>query len=359
MPEEVVENVLGTLDQLTETLSDFVEGEPLDLGELAALLPENMLEQLSADPAMAPLVLVNVLQQSVLSIVSELGDFAARGEGTAELPQLQTQPLNLGALISAIAKFQQIAQPASPGQHPVAIAAKLGQGEGANPAPIEIAPEELDLDVRTLAQTLQVVDKPAKDGKITLPFTEFFQQVAAVASQAPGVIDIPKDMVQVIPDEVALTVQAAQETQGNAPQVQQAARPDAPQAKFTQAVIGQLRSAEFKEGVTKVELNPRGLGNVEIELKTNVDGSLSVVVRAESAHVLNSLRQESDLLAQVIAQGGEASVDFQEFSSGDQQSFEQQDALTGGGVSDGGGEEGEEATSDQVTIGNGQLDLMT
>lgn len=352
LPEDLADEIIETLDQLSALLGGLTDGKPLDIEKLAALLPADVVDALPLDQA-TPLLMVHVLQQVTLSVVSDVSEAVTAGDIPADLPQ----PINLGGLISAIAKLQTGNKPAAPGQHPVAIASRLGQGDVLGLAGIEISPEDLEVEISNLSQAVVSGGKSTSGGQAALSFGEFLQQVAASAAHAAGAIEIPREMVQVIPEEVASALQAASETHSNP--AQQIARPDAPQAKFAQAVIGQLRSVDFQEGVTKVELNPRGLGNVEIEMKTNIDGSLSVVVRAESAHVLSSLRDESDLLAQIIAQGGDASVDFQEFGSGDQQSFEDQTGLTGGVDAGEGSEDSGADTSETVTIGNGQLDLMT
>ena len=270
----------------------------------------------------------------------------------------------MGALVAMVGKVQKAAMTPAPHQHPVAIANGLGQTDDQTVLPTgDLAGEaEGAVDGLETAQmngiSRRAEMRGAREGASS--FGEFIQRIAASPAHAAGAIDIPKEMIHVIPEEMASALQAVTEAQGNTAHAQQvSARPDAPQAKFTQAVIGQLRSVDFQEGTTKIELNPRGLGNVEIEMKTNADGSLSVVVRAESAHVLSSLREERDLLAQIIAQGGDASVDFQEFSSSDQESFEGQSGFDGGaGVSDSGDEVVVEP-SQTTTIGNGQLDLMT
>lgn len=83
--------------------------------------------------------------------------------------------------------------------------------------------------------------------------------------------------------------------------------------KFANVLVNQVRAVDFQEGVTRFELSPRGLGSIEVEMRTNSDGSLAVVVRAENQAVLNSLREERDLLAAIIADSGSASLDFQEF----------------------------------------------
>lgn len=355
LPEGVVEDVLGKLDQLTAVLSDLADGKPVDTDlladKLADILPQDVLDGLAIDQA-TPLLVVQALQQATLSIVSDLSAI----EGSVEMPQ----PLNLGAVVRVIAKLQASVAPPAPGQHPVAIASRLGlQETEANPTTIEISAEVLEGDAANLAPAGLFAGRSAGNGNAAQAVGDFLQQVAASPAHAAGLIEIPSDMVQVIPEEVASALQTVSETQAQSAQVQQAGRADAPQAKFTQAVIGQLRSVDFQEGTTKVELNPRGLGSVEIEMRTNIDGSLSVVVRAESAHVLSSLREESDLLGQIVGQGGEASVDFQEFDSGDQQSFEDQAGLTRGeSAADAIDETGADQT-ERATIGNGQLDLMT
>lgn len=354
LPAEVTEDILETLDQLSSLLADWIEGEPMNAEKLAAFLPEGLAEALISQgeglpiEQASPMLLVHVLQQASLSIVKDLNAAVASADTALDLPKA----LNLGGLISAIAKVQAGPKPQLPGQHPVAITSRLTElGETLSLPTAAATTVDGDGSVPGLTQAASRDNAPK-------PFGEFFQQIAASAAHAAGAIEIPRDMVQIIPEEVASALQAVSETQSAAAQAQQAARPDAPQAKFTQAVMGQLRTVDIQEGTTRVELNPRGLGNVEIEMKTNSDGSLSVVVRAESAHVLSSLREERDLLAQIIAQGGEASVDFQEFSSGDQQGFEEQAGFAGGVASADSSEEAVES-SQADTIGNGQLDLMT
>ena len=353
LSEEVTEDILETLDQLSALLGDLIEGEPIDAEKLAAFLPEGMAETLMSQGEgtpfgqVSPMLLVHVLQQASLSIVEDLNGAVASGDTPLEM----AKGLNLGGLISAIAKVQAGPRPQLPGQHPVAISSRLGQfGETLSQTTTDVTAADGEGLVQGLTQAA-LGDNAAK------PFGEFVQQIATSAAHAAGAIEIPRDMVQIIPEEVVSALQAASETQ-SANQAQQAGRPDAPQAKFTQAGIGQLRAVDIQEGTTKVELNPRGLGSVEIEMKTNADGSLSVVVRAESAHVLSSLREERELLAQIIAQGGDASVDFQEFTSSDQQGFEENNGFAGSAPSVESGEEVVE-TSQADTIGNGQLDLMT
>lgn len=365
LPTDVAEGLIATLDQLTEGLSDWIKGDPLSAEgaeKLAAFLPDGLAEALLAQgeglslEQTPPLLLVHVLQQTTLSLVSDISSAVTSGDIATDLPQ----PINLGGVMSLIAKTQLSGRPPAPGQHPVAILSQIGPIE--NPlglASIELSEAGFEALPETLKQMTQAFAKSDLQSLSGQPIRDFFQQVALSPAHAAGAIDIPKDMVQIVPESIASALQSVSETQVGANQAQQVARPDAPQTKFTQAVIGQLRSAQYQEGTTKVELTPRGLGNVEIEMKTNSDGSLSVVVRAESAHVLSSLREERELLAQIIAQGGEASVDFQEFSSGDQQGFDEQTGFTGGVGSGEGADDALAEASQEDTIGDGRLDLMT
>ncbi|MDC0739455.1 flagellar hook-length control protein FliK [Cognatishimia sp. SS12] len=175
--------------------------------------------------------------------------------------------------------------------------------------------------------------------------------------------ELPKELIPVVPHEIAALVSEAPEgvQSTQAAQSAQAARAnEATAPRFATALMNQVRGVEFREGVTKIELTPRGLGNIEIELKTSSDGALSVVVRAENAHVLNSLREERSLLADAIAGAGESSVEFQEYEKPDQQGQGRD-----GGYSGSGGQGAEVAdsaapdTAPTATIGGGHLDMMT
>ncbi len=175
--------------------------------------------------------------------------------------------------------------------------------------------------------------------------------VAETTNEALTVVssDIPGISTERAVEQQVSSVQHAQPTKAA----------ESTNSRFVNALLNQVRAVDVQEGVTKVELTPRGLGNIELEMKTNSDGSLSVVVRAENAHVLNSLREERDLLAQVIGQAGGGSVEFENYDDGaDQQQGE------AGGFSDGGDTaETVSATADSMEsdakIGGGTLDLMT
>ena len=92
-------------------------------------------------------------------------------------------------------------------------------------------------------------------------------------------------------------------------------------------------------------------------MRTNADGSLAVVVRAENDAVLSSLREERDLLAAIIGENASGSLDFQEYAQGqgDNQSGQSNSDLNA--ASD---EEAAESATEEVAIVNGsELNLVT
>ena len=370
------------LEALIERISQIVEG----LTELAesAELPAELTQKLQA--AIETLgAFVEQLQTAApqLEAIAPLAFAGDSSELVTELPNVVALPQNLQGLerglqnlvstaaaagqapqVQAIGKVleqvQRLLRPANmmTGTHPVALTPDVKE-----PANLQVPTSEtpeVPVDALVSEESLFADVRSGQPAAGQKPGVH--AAVAQIGQATAGAIDIPREMIQVVPQEAANIVQASGDVTNEvrSTEAAQQARPDTPQAKFTQAVVGQLRSVEFKEGTTKVELNPRGLGQVEVELKTNSDGSLSVVVRAENAHVLSSLRSEGDLLAQVIGQSGEASVEFQEFSSDDGQAFAEQAQGDGFDSEAGEGAELEQGdTTPTQSIGNGQLDLTT
>jgi flagellar basal-body rod modification protein FlgD len=87
---------------------------------------------------------------------------------------------------------------------------------------------------------------------------------------------------------------------------------------FTEALMAQVKSVEVREGQTTVNLVPRGLGSIEVEIISEKDVASRVVVRVENPAVLQSLRDDRNLLAQAIGVSDSSIFDFQEQSAGDQ-----------------------------------------
>lgn len=173
--------------------------------------------------------------------------------------------------------------------------------------------------------------------------------------------ELPKELLPVVPHEFTATGRDFAQQIETVQNSQPPRAAESQTARFASAIVNQVSAVTLDEGVTRVELTPRGLGAMEIELSTNSDGSLSVVVRAENTSVLNSLREERALLAEILPDTAQGSLEFQEFeSSGENAQQNEAGAETYGDMSDGSAEAAsDEATQPTATIGNGQLDLMT
>ncbi|MDF1716266.1 MAG: flagellar hook-length control protein FliK [Antarcticimicrobium sp.] len=132
-------------------------------------------------------------------------------------------------------------------------------------------------------------------------------------------------------------------------------------SRFGAAVTSQIRSAEIGEGRTRIELSPRGLGSIEVEISTGSDGALKVVVRAENPTVLNALREERNLLAQALGGLDMGSLDLQSFTEGN---FQEPQGDRSAGRSTSSGEEiaatgARSAPVHTAMIGDGRLDIVT
>ena len=171
-------------------------------------------------------------------------------------------------------------------------------------------------------------------------------------------IALPDEIQSMFSQEASQTTANRTDATREATAAQRSA--DANQPRFAAALLGQVKAAEVREGTTRIELTPRGLGSIEVELKTNSDGSLAVVVRAENSHVLSSLREERDLLALAIGDTGTGSLEFQEYTPDNgreqqsQMAFEEADSSTDADVT-----ESQAAPERVAQIGGRHLDLMT
>ena len=85
------------------------------------------------------------------------------------------------------------------------------------------------------------------------------------------------------------------------------------------ALHAQIRGHSFREGTTRIELSPAGLGDLEIELSPGEGGGLRIVLRAENPLVLAALRSDRDTLLGLLrdggAQAGDASLSFEDFGA--------------------------------------------
>ena len=83
----------------------------------------------------------------------------------------------------------------------------------------------------------------------------------------------------------------------------------------------QITPSGLTEGRTQVTLRPDGLGAVEIELKTDPNGRLSVLLRVENPTVLQALREERNALLTGLEQSGldleGCGLSFESFEGGE------------------------------------------
>jgi flagellar hook-length control protein FliK len=76
---------------------------------------------------------------------------------------------------------------------------------------------------------------------------------------------------------------------------------------FARHLATQVSGALISEGSTRIELTPRGLGDIEIAMRHDEAGKLRVVLKADNPAVLTAFRQDRDLLLGALREssGGE------------------------------------------------------
>ncbi|GHD99228.1 hypothetical protein GCM10008024_05770 [Allgaiera indica] len=141
-----------------------------------------------------------------------------------------------------------------------------------------------------------------------------------------------------------------------------------PQA-FAGMLGDQIRAARPSEGVTRVALHPRGLGEIQIDMKRDGSGRLNVVLRAENPLVLAALRNDHLRLSQMFASatpGPQPVLDFEAFAGRDGQGGQQRPKRAARAAGALGGPEPtdtaqlEDGTARrQDRIGRGALDIRT
>lgn len=151
-----------------------------------------------------------------------------------------------------------------------------------------------------------------------------------------------------------------------------AADPGPPPASgFARNLALQIRGASFSEGNTRIALSPRGLGEIEIDLRPDEAGRLRIVLRAENPAVLMALRGDREGLLGVLAEGGvgieDADLSFEDFQ-GRRHGRGEAEALGGPPAAaaadddakdDAGAGTGSQATPHARTDGDGLLDMLT
>lgn len=220
------------------------------------------------------------------------------------------------------------------------------------------APPEPSIDADTPVAPL----RQAAFGAEPPTFLNAGQNGAAAQGKTP--VDVtatfrPAEVVQAQPVESNALILAdqASDLKAAAPSAETQAKP-APKP-FADALISQVKAVEAKEGRTSVSLHPRGLGQIEIEVVTDKDSGTRVVVRVENPAVLQTLRDERQLLAQGLGFTDAGSFEFQQgFSDDGARDQQRATAGFGGGIDDGAGPVTAGVQHKNV-VDDGQLDILT
>jgi len=293
----------------------------------------------------------------------------------APAPQASVVPQSVAAPATAVAAQQPIAATAEvqsvaqtqvvAGVQPVPkpqVSDKVSTPPRAAPqaaAAVEgTAPPEPSIDADTPVAPL----RQAAFGAEQPTFLNAGQNGAATQGKAP--VDVtatfrPAEVVQAQPVESNALILAdqASDLKAAAPSAETQAKP-APKP-FADALISQVKAVEAKEGRTSVSLHPRGLGQIEIEVVTDKDSGTRVVVRVENPAVLQTLRDERQLLAQGLGFTDAGSFEFQQgFSDDGARDQQRSTAGFGGGIDDGAGPVTAGVQHKNV-VDDGQLDILT
>ncbi|WP_158214524.1 flagellar hook-length control protein FliK [Phaeobacter sp. 22II1-1F12B] len=130
---------------------------------------------------------------------------------------------------------------------------------------------------------------------------------------------------------------------------------------FAANLVGQIKGTQIAEGTTRVELSPRGLGGIEIDLSRDDEGTLKVTVRAENPSVMGALRDNREALLLALRDSGVSlennSLGFEDFGQGNRKTNEPSEQIS---IAIGETEE-EAATPEAVSaaVGEGRVDIIT
>jgi len=270
------------------------------------------------------------------------------------------QPIAATAEVQSVAQTQGVAgvQPVPKPQVSDKVSTPPRAAPQAAAAVEGTAPSEPSIDADTPVAPL----RQAAFGAEQPTFLNAGQNGAAAPGKAP--VDVtatfrPAEVVQAQPVESNALILAdqASDLKAAAPSAETQAKP-APKP-FADALISQVKAVEAKEGRTSVSLHPRGLGQIEIEVVTDKDSGTRVVVRVENPAVLQTLRDERQLLAQGLGFTDAGSFEFQQgFSDDGARDQQRSTAGFGGGIDDGAGPVTAGVQHKNV-VDDGQLDILT
>lgn len=249
-----------------------------------------------------------------------------------------------------------------------ALAETYAQPAGAS----EIAPKDIVALARRLltgeaVQPGQPAATPkADDGKQATAPDRIPERVALLIERALDTPEaktfdrLPQELRAPLPVQDVLSSRTPEPP---APAIPAKAAPTPAPSGFAASLANQVKGVQVSEGTTRIDLHPRGLGALEIDLAQS-DTGLKVTVRAENATVLAALRDNRDVLAAVLRDANVAvhgqSLGFESFGHGRGQQT-RPDEL-GPTLAADGSEEDEppaETAASRQTLAEGQVDIVT
>ncbi|TDE38876.1 flagellar hook-length control protein FliK [Antarcticimicrobium sediminis] len=406
-PAATLEAVAGLASDLAEALGSFeretgvgllplLEAGTLD-GDLSVSSTEGDVAATLADPQAAVQALLSVIS-TVTGAVRRVSDLAAaqQSEGGFAPGRRAVSP-DMSGVIAAAA-------PSAAAAAGAAVSATAGLGaKGATGrvggiastsldpgAVVSIAPATVSVGAEVAATSdtevpgLPVFFAPIQGGRSgdgNAPATQALlarvMAAAAEVSQTAGVGPLAAALAEagggvlrpspveplITPEDIARAMARGGHPAGDSATTTTQGRSEsgAEPSRFAAALAAQVRSAEVGDGHTRIALSPRGLGSIEVDVSTGEDGALKIVVRAENPAVLNSLRDERDLLAQALGGMDTGSLDLQSFADRDGQEPQGNrppvlSARPGEDAAEGGADPGLVQTAE---IGEGRLDIVT
>ena len=161
----------------------------------------------------------------------------------------------------------------------------------------------------------------AADPRITAATDRFSAAVDAAKAPQPGANAPAAEAA--LREVAALTAPQAPQSEGlrlSPPQPTPAPAPNpaaAPDEQLRQHVSQQIRGLDTADNKLRFSLSPYGMGEIEIEVVRSETGRMQIAMTAESASVLNILRQDREHLLDALQSRGisadNADLDFQTF----------------------------------------------
>lgn len=357
-PQAGLAEVVSALSELAS------DAEGADLAAIAASLGQKIMaakpqlqdaealttpNDMTAEQLLAAIDLILVeVQPLQAASVPQTGEAAAQANQIAQLPApaLVAGQTQMIATPTRTKGTPLPAQPANKPQPAVGVASpETTQSLDAPTEPDALPALRLAHQIVTIAQ-----QAPAT----AAPMQTLMSDMMAAPSPAANMTDLVAfdDLLPQI-DPVKLAAEAAD--------LQQSTKPAANQ-RFVTNLIGQIQASGLGEGQTRVELAPRGLGAVTIDISTAQDGEVSVVLRVENPMVLSSMRDARDTIAAAMGMDTGGSLDFEAFDMRDGQQ-DQYNAEKGGlGALTGLDEDPNTVETDTpraTHAGSGLLNMMT